>query len=554
MRHPEIMALLLLVFGSAVCAQEFLKAGPTGSKAPALEPLVVEKELKRIEIDAPGEFFESNAHYVLTRDITAPRTALAFGKPWSKRVANCVIDLNGHTVTYNDEGYKPDYKSVCAGVVVFGPGPVVLRDGSIVQGKGRDAGCHGLNLYGARADVYALAIRVYGAGCSGIARAGGGKGGRVHDSYIEVHGTTVTRWSGAPTGISLSYSGPAWEIYNNTVVGGHRSISVAANARKNHETAAKIHHNRLAPQRTAGVKAPHAIFIYTAEKNEIYENLIDAIDARGINVQMSSKNNVVRNNLVAARYARDARGAKGYIENRCYGYWERSGGDTNNKVIDNIFIVNNATKGDATSSTIGLLVGTGVNYPEPIKTGEYRGNVVLCRHAEAKARVSGMLFKRCAAGVRVDSNRIIARTIGIDVAEGSEGVKIRNNVVLKPGDAGMEWRPLGGKGLRACAMEGNQSLSLPKDEEAPAAPTGLVALERPGAVELRWRRNTEIDLEGYRIRRNGQPVAMPLRGAPFWVDRSVTLGKASTYTVSAVDLSGNESKASTRVSVTVPVK
>ncbi len=104
-------------------------AGTTGSTAPVLEPLVKEDGLKRIEISVPGEFFESNAHYVLTKDITAKRDGLLFGKPWNKRISNCIIDLNGHTITYNDEGYKPDFRNVCYGIRTFGPGPVVIRNG-----------------------------------------------------------------------------------------------------------------------------------------------------------------------------------------------------------------------------------------------------------------------------------------------------------------------------------------------------------------------------------------------------------------------------------------
>ena len=542
--------VVVLLAAMDACAAQ---AGPTGTEAPVLPPLVKEGQLKRIEIDAPGTFFESNAHYVLTKDITAPRTALAFGKPYSKRLTNVIVDLNGHTVTYNTEAYKPDFKNVCYGILISGGGPVVVKGGTIVQGAGRDAGCHGMSLFGALADVSGLTVKVYGPGCTGIARAGGGKGGRIHDNYLEIHGTTAVAWSGAACGIVLGYRGPGWEVYNNTVVGGHQCIGVRANARANHRTAAKIHHNRLAPRRTPGHKAPHAILIYTAEGNEIYENLIDAIDARGINVQMSSKDNLVRNNLVAARYDSDARAAKGgYIENRCYGYWERSGGASGNKVIDNIFIINNATTGDATSSTIGMMVGTGVNYPEALMTGEYRGNVILCRHDDPKARVSGMVFKRCGNRIVVDGNRVIARTIGINMWPPSDGVKISNNVVLRPDDASPDWKPLGGKDLRNCAMVDNQSLRLKKDKDAPATPTGLVAVKRPGAVELRWKQGTEIDLEGYRIRRNGKPVAKRLCGAPFWVDRPVTPGATSTYAVSAVDISGNESRPSAAISVTLP--
>jgi len=551
---PARAALCVIGVVSAALAAESVARGdtpgPTGSTAPVLEPLVKEEGLKRVEIDAPGEFLESNVHYVLTKDITAPRDALRFGRPWDKRVANCIIDLNGHTVTYNDEGYTPDFKSVCHGIFVFGTGPVVIRNGTVLQGKGRDAGCDALNLNGALCDVSGLTVKVYGAGCTAIARAGGGKGGRIHDNYIEVHGTSVTRWSGAPAGIALSYAGPDWEVYNNTIVGGHYCIGVQANARPRQDTAARIHHNRLMPRRTPGVKSPHAVFIYTAEKNEIYENLIDAIDARGINVQMGSKDNHVHHNLVAARYTRDARGAGGYDENRCYGYWERSGGKSGNRVTHNIFIVNNATTGDATSSTIGLIVGTGVNYPEPLLTGEYSGNVVLCRHDDRTRPVTGIELKRCGDGVVVSGNRIVARTVGICVEGNSSGVKVSNNTVLRPADSDDAWKALGGDDLARCPMTGNRELRLVKDKDAPAPPAGLEVIERPGAVELRWKRSTEDDLAGYRVWRDGKPVDVPLRGAPFWVDLDVKAGQAYRYAVTAVDLSGNESPPSAPVAVT----
>jgi len=428
---------------------------------------------------------------------------------------------------------------------------VDIRNGVIVQGEGQSAGCHGVNLFGALADVHDLTVKVYGAGCTNIDRAGGGRGGRIHDNYLENHSTTVTRWSMSPTGISVGYPGPDWEVYNNTVVGGHRCVSVQLNARPRHDGAVKIHHNRLAPRRTHGVKAPHAILIYTAEKNEIYENLIDAIDARGINVQMDSKNNHVHHNLVAARYSTVADAKKeGYIENRCYGYWERSGGRTGNRVTNNIFIVNNAATGDATSSTIGLIIGTGVNYPHPLQTGEYSGNVVLCWHDDPTRPVTGIVLKRCSDGVVVAGNRIVARTAGINVSGNSSGVKISNNAAFRPANAGEGWKALTGDDLAKCPMMGNQSLRLERDRKAPAAPTGLEAVKRPGAVELRWKRNTESDLVGYRVYKDGQPLKIPLRGAPFWVDLSARRGRLHNYAVTAVDLSGNESRPCSYVAMT----
>ena len=98
-RYAVLLVAVVLLMASDEAWPQATEAGPTGSTAPVLAPLVTEEGLKRIEIDAPGEFLESNAHYVLTKDIVAPRSGLVFGKPWTKRVTNCIIDLAGHTVT-----------------------------------------------------------------------------------------------------------------------------------------------------------------------------------------------------------------------------------------------------------------------------------------------------------------------------------------------------------------------------------------------------------------------------------------------------------------------
>jgi hypothetical protein len=546
-----VTLLWYVLLWSAAGSASAQAAGPTGSAAPALEPLVRPDGLKRIEIDAPGEFFESNAHYVLMRDIVAERDVLRFGRPYDRKVANCIVDLNGHTVTYNTEDYDPDFRSVCRGIRVFGPGPVEIRNGIILQGDGRNAGCHGIDLQGTLAYVHDLTIKVYGPSCTNIDRGGGGTNGRIHDNYLENHSTEVAPNLFSPGGIVMSYDGRNWEVYSNTVIGGHRCIEVRANARERHDTATRIHHNRLAPRRTHGIKAPHAIMIYTAEQNEIFENLIDAIDARGINVQMGSRDNYVHHNLVAARYSTVARGNRGYIENRCYAYWERSGGKSGNRVTHNVFIVSNATRDDATSDSRGVFAGTGANYPEPLLTGEYSHNLILCRHDDPAVRVSGMVFKRCGKGVLVEGNRVFARTVGIDVGADSSDVRISNNILLKPSDADDAWTAVGGDDAGKCLLEGNRTVPPQQDTRAPSAPRELQAVKRPGAVELRWKRNAEEDIWGYRVYRDGKAAEVPLGGANFWVDLPVKPGASHTYAVTAVDLAGNESESSETVRVTL---
>jgi predicted phage tail protein len=94
----------------------------------------------------------------------------------------------------------------------------------------------------------------------------------------------------------------------------------------------------------------------------------------------------------------------------------------------------------------------------------------------------------------------------------------------------------------------------PKDEFAPAVPTGLTASPGINTVELAWDRNTETDFKGYRLYRstdNGafERIADSLEG-PSFSDKSIQAGKHYRYTVSAVDQTGNESSRSAPVEIT----
>jgi hypothetical protein len=88
----------------------------------------------------------------------------------------------------------------------------------------------------------------------------------------------------------------------------------------------------------------------------------------------------------------------------------------------------------------------------------------------------------------------------------------------------------------------------PKDEFAPAIPTGLTATPGVNAIELAWDRNTESDFKGYNVFRSveGGPFEKiaSLIEAPTYSDHQVEVGKKYRYAVSAVDLTGNESQRS----------
>jgi uncharacterized protein len=89
----------------------------------------------------------------------------------------------------------------------------------------------------------------------------------------------------------------------------------------------------------------------------------------------------------------------------------------------------------------------------------------------------------------------------------------------------------------------------PRDVFPPAPPQGLTALYTEGAVELVWNANLEPDLAGYKVYRRDagkpfQPVNKELLRTPIYRDSAVEPQRHYFYQVTAVDLSGNESKPS----------
>ena len=94
----------------------------------------------------------------------------------------------------------------------------------------------------------------------------------------------------------------------------------------------------------------------------------------------------------------------------------------------------------------------------------------------------------------------------------------------------------------------------PVDTFPPAVPEGLSAVPTPQSIELAWTRNTESDFRGYNVFRsvdNGpvQKIATLIE-APTFSDSMIEPGKRYRYTVSAVDLVGNESPPSQPADVT----
>ena len=117
-------------------------------------------------------------------------------------------------------------------------------------------------------------------------------------------------------------------------------------------------------------------------------------------------------------------------------------------------------------------------------------------------------------------------------------------------------------------LESNDSDPLilkPADTFPPSTPQGVVAasVENPETIppsqeiDLSWSINTEQDLAGYHVYRSetqgqrGSLVTQDLLLSPAYRDTSLASGHRYWYSVTAVDLSGNESAASPQVAADV---
>jgi hypothetical protein len=92
----------------------------------------------------------------------------------------------------------------------------------------------------------------------------------------------------------------------------------------------------------------------------------------------------------------------------------------------------------------------------------------------------------------------------------------------------------------------NEACLAVRDIVAPAAPTGLAVLPQEGGIEVVWSPSPEHDLAGYRVYR-AAPGGAPVRlgevspETTTWLDGSAESGPLYSYSVTAVDRSGNES-------------
>ena len=282
-----------------------------------------------IKIDAPGVLDKPGATYLLTRDITAARTALMI------KGDGITLDLGGHTVTYGTEVgvnrcsgvfLRPVYNietdrknfpgippegfgsgnnfTLTNGRIVQGPQPVA-PPGAITYANGRivkEVGshtrpgrfCHAVYIRGSdNFKITNLTIEVNSRDTNNINVIYSGRGEIAHNHCIStVKEVTDRHWPGTQL-INVSMGGPM-DIHHNTLDGGCQwGINVSGGGATGH--LAKVHHNviRHRSRTTNG----YAIGCH-APNMRVYANVVKS---KGRGIHLTGTNIDFYNNIVEPR-------------------------------------------------------------------------------------------------------------------------------------------------------------------------------------------------------------------------------------------------------------
>jgi hypothetical protein len=100
------------------------------------------------------------------------------------------------------------------------------------------------------------------------------------------------------------------------------------------------------------------------------------------------------------------------------------------------------------------------------------------------------------------------------------------------------WKPAGDS-PEIPGPPSNVASLTPRDAFPPATPVDLRALAAEGSVELSWSSNSEPDLAGYRVLRDGSAIHEGLLESANFSDQPIAAGQTVLYQVTAVDRAGN---------------
>lgn len=512
--------------------------GPTGSVVADKTPVVQDTGLKEIFIDTYGQWNEGSAKYIVTKDIIAPSSGLFFGGRWNTSANNIIVDLRGHTITFGATESSGEQFGIFSAI----SSNVLIKNGIIVQGTGNAPDVVGIRL-GSNSELDNVTVVVNSNGSRAV--VANGSNGLLHDCFIV--NTSVLPSTNSTLALLLDRS-TQWDVYRNTIIGGHSGITASPSGNTPYSSAHSIHHNLIfGTKRIQGFKSPHGIVLYAASDNAVFENSIITKDARGINVQMGSDGNMIYNNLVDARYTTTALpDIPGYPENNVYAYWQRHG--ARNSLHHNRLIASNFTT-EVTAATECVVIGNGTSGTELLGENHIDNNTLWSFPSEAAILYSsGIAISKGGPLVTVKNNDIYSRTQAVDIEDTlTEGVVIQDNMLF---EFQPNWNAMSGSRLSYCAISGNQTVTLTAHNTIPNAPSNLQDRQRYNAVELSWTPNTESFVRGYYVYRNGEKLETWIAGGAYFVDLSpLDPSMPSQYYVTAVSFDGKESQPSNRINL-----
>jgi len=112
-------------------------------------------------------------------------------------------------------------------------------------------------------------------------------------------------------------------------------------------------------------------------------------------------------------------------------------------------------------------------------------------------------------------------------------------LTLHSGSYDFQFAPVAGKTFTDSGSNSCHNGAPGADTSPPAAPSGLTASPGDGHIALDWSDNSESDLAGYRVYRDGSRIASPTSSS--YDDTGLINGTSHSYQVSAIDKAGNES-------------
>jgi hypothetical protein len=467
--------------------------------------------LPTVELDRQGGYYRLNSDRV------------AAGSAFVVTANDITLDLNGHSVIYNDQsGNTPVY-----GVYVrVGVDRFTVKNGTIRQGRGASSRSPALYFYGASwvrgpHAVHDLILYTHGDQSGGIVadQGYGFNNSRIFRTYIEVRSDTHRMDGGGAEAIDVNAMNQGGvQIFDNIIVGAHRGIAAGrlGEQRGMKANRSKIYNNRIQHERRKhGNKSSYGIALAGRSHNvHIYRNQIVSDDGRGIildglgqGVAEGTSGNAVYDNRIDVQYSSSvAQGA--YVENNVYGIRNRyASGD--NRYERNQILVTSETNG----TVVGVFIGSDAR-DRKMKNLVFQDNTIVVRPGQGR-------------GSRL-----------VNEFDHTESLTFSNNRFL--GNLSSDTSR-----VVSATISGNSQM-VARGSTAPAAPGDLRLVRFLDSYLLEWTPLPDPDVLEYVVYRDGKRLPISPRGGSFYVDRDVRGSHA--YSVSALRLSGQEGPRSPAVS------